>query len=82
METFRGLGLAFEAMKRKGNIPCVLNAANEVVVNAFLQHKIGFLQMTDVIENCMQKINYIENPSLEDYILTDKVTRILAKELL
>jgi 1-deoxy-D-xylulose-5-phosphate reductoisomerase len=82
IETFRGLGLAFEAMKRKGNIPCVLNAANEVVVNAFLQHKIGFLQMTDVIENCMQKINYIENPSLEDYILTDKVTRILAKELL
>jgi 1-deoxy-D-xylulose-5-phosphate reductoisomerase len=82
METFRGLGLAFEAMKRKGNMPCVLNAANEVVVNAFLQHKIGFLQMTDVIENCMQKINYIENPSLEDYILTDKVTRILAKELL
>jgi 1-deoxy-D-xylulose-5-phosphate reductoisomerase len=82
METFKGLGLAFEAMKRKGNMPCVLNAANEVVVHAFLQHKIGFLQMTDVIENCMQKINYIENPSLEDYVLTDKVTRILAKELL
>lgn len=81
-EVFRSLGLAFEAMNRKGNMPCVLNAANEVAVNAFLHDKIGFLEMTDVIENCLQKITYIENPSLDDYIQTDKVTRIMAKELI
>ncbi len=82
MEVFKGLGLAYEAMNRKGNMPCVLNAANEIVVAAFLQDKIGFLEMNDVIENCLQKMDYIENPSLDDYIQTDKITRIFAKELI
>lgn len=82
VEVFKGLELAYEAMNKSGNMPCVLNAANEVVVEAFLQDKIGFLEMNDVIENCLQKINYIENPSLEDYIQTDKITRIFARELI
>lgn len=82
VEVFKGLELAYEAMHKSGNMPCVLNAANEVVVDAFLQDKIGFLEMNDVIENCLQKINYIENPSLEDYIQTDKITRIFARELI
>lgn len=82
VEVFKGLGLAYEAMNKSGNMPCVLNAANEVVVDAFLQDKIGFLEMNDVIENCLQKINYIENPSLEDYIHTDKITRIFAREII
>lgn len=79
---FRGLNLAYEAMRRNGNMPCILNAANEVVVNAFLQDKIGFLQMNDVIENCMRKISFIAEPSLEDYIQTDQETRQKAKELI
>lgn len=82
IEVFKGLGLAYEAMNRKGNMPCVLNAANEIVVAAFLQDKIGFLEMNDVIENCLQKMDYIENPTLEDYIQTDKITRIFAKEFI
>lgn len=75
LETFRNLSLAFEALKKGGNVPCILNAANEVAVDAFLRDKIGFLEMSDVIEFCMQTINFIEKPSLEDYIETDKSTR-------
>ncbi len=75
LETFRNLGLAFEALKKGGNMPCILNAANEIAVDAFLKDKIGFLEMSDVIEYCMQTINFIEKPSLEDYIETDKSTR-------
>lgn len=75
LETFRNLGLAFEALKKGGNMPCILNAANEVAVDAFLKDKIGFLEMSDIIEYCMQTINFIATPSLEDYIETDKSTR-------
>lgn len=82
LETFRNLGLAFEALKQGGNMPCVLNASNEIAVEAFLQDKIGFLQMSDVIEKTMQKINLIKNPSLDDYINTDIEARRIAKELL
>lgn len=81
-ETFRNLALSFEALKRAGNMPCVLNAANEVVVAEFLKDRIGFLQMTDIVEQCLNKINYIEHPSLEDYVQTDKETRIKALELI
>ncbi len=81
-ETFRSLNLAFEAMQQNGNMPCILNAANEVVVQAFLQDKIGFLQMADVIEACMQKISFVAAPSLEDYIQTDHESRIKAKEFM
>ncbi len=82
IETFRGLGLAFEAMRKDGNMPCILNAANEAVVTAFLQDKIGFLQIADVIEACMQKISFVAEPSLEDYIQTDSEARKIANELI
>jgi 1-deoxy-D-xylulose-5-phosphate reductoisomerase len=79
---FKNLDLAYQAMDKGGNTPCVLNAANEVVVAAFLQEKIGFLQMSDVIENCMHSINFIQKPTVQDYIDTDTITRIKAKELI
>jgi len=75
LETFRNLGLAFEALKKGGNMPCILNAANEVAVDAFLKDRIGFLEMSDILEYCMQTINFVEKPSLEDYIETDKSAR-------
>jgi 1-deoxy-D-xylulose-5-phosphate reductoisomerase len=75
LETFRNLGLAFEALKNGGNMPCILNAANEVAVDAFLKDKIGFLEMSDIIEFCMQTVNFIEKPTIEDYIETDNSTR-------
>ena len=81
-DTFKNLSLAYSVMEKGGNTPCVLNAANEIVVNAFLNDKIGFLYMSDVIENCIEKITFVKNPTLEDYIQTDLETRILAKELL
>ncbi len=82
LNTFGNLGLAFSAMNKGGNMPCVLNAANEVVVEAFLNDKVGFLQMTDVIANALEKMPYIKTPSIEDYIQCDKETRIMTKELL
>ena len=81
-KTFRNLNLAYRSLKKGGNMSCILNAANEVVVEAFLNDKIGFLSMSDVIENCMEKITFVKNPTLEDYVKTDLETRILAKELL
>ena len=81
-ETFKNLSLAYSAMEKGGNTACVLNAANEIVVDAFLKDKIGFLSMSDVIENCIEKITFVKNPTLDDYIQTDLETRILAKELL
>lgn len=81
-ETFRNLALAFEALKQAGNMPCVLNAANEIAVEAFLKDKIGFLKMPDIVEQCMAKMHYIPNPVLEDYVNTDKETRIKAYELI
>ncbi|WP_316798088.1 1-deoxy-D-xylulose-5-phosphate reductoisomerase [Pedobacter frigidisoli] len=81
METFRNLGLAFQSLRKGGNMPCILNAANEVVVESFLKDKIGFLQMSDVIERCMDEIKFIELPQLDDYLETDKHSRILAGEL-
>jgi 1-deoxy-D-xylulose-5-phosphate reductoisomerase len=81
-ETFRNLALAFDALARGGNMPCVLNAANEVAVQEFLQDRIGFLQMSEVVEQCLAKIDYIASPAFEDYVNTDKETRIKAKELI
>lgn len=81
LETFRNLGLAFESLKKGGNMPCILNAANEIVVEAFLNDRIGFLQMSDIIESCMNNIKFIEKPQLTDYLETDKHSRILAAEL-
>ncbi len=79
METFRNLGLAFEALDKGGNLPCILNAANEVAVDAFLKDQIGFLAMSDLLADCMEKGTFLANPSLEDYIETDQVTREMAR---
>lgn len=81
-ETFRNLALAFKALEKAGNMPCILNAANEVVVSAFLEEKISFLGMSDVIAYCLDKLTFIKNPSLQDYIETDKETRIKALEFI
>jgi 1-deoxy-D-xylulose-5-phosphate reductoisomerase len=81
-ETFRNLALAQEALSRGGNLPCILNAANEVAVEAFLKSQVGFLEMSEMIEDCMQKISFIRNPTLEDYMITDNETRKRATELL
>lgn len=81
MERFRNLAFAFEAARQGGNMPCILNAANEVVVAAFLQDRIGFLQMSDVIERTMRKASFIVNLSYEDYVATDTEARRLAAEL-
>ena len=81
-KTFRNLALAQEALKKGGNIPCIINAANEIAVEAFLKDKIGFLEMPDMIEECMQKIKFIEHPTYNDYVETDKATRERASELI
>lgn len=81
-ETFRNLALAFQALKLSGNMPCVLNAANEVAVAEFLKDKIGFLDMPRLVEECLEKISFVKNPSLNDYIETDKETRARAMELI
>lgn len=80
-DTFRNLGLAYEALRLGGNMPCVINAANEILVAEFLTNRIGFLQMSGIIETCMQKISFVTDPSLEDYIETDRETRIFTAAL-
>lgn len=79
---FRNLALAFQAMETGGNMPCILNAANEVVVAAFLRDKIGFLEMSDVIENVMLKMTYIRKPGYEDYVMTDQQSREITLDLI
>ena len=80
-KTFRNLALAFNALNTGGNMPCVINAANEVVVAEFLNNRVGFLQMSDVIENCMDKIYFVSDPTLDDYMETDRQTRVYAQDL-
>ncbi|MCH5310175.1 MAG: 1-deoxy-D-xylulose-5-phosphate reductoisomerase [Prevotella sp.] len=82
LEKFRCLALAFEAIERGGNVPCILNAANEIVNRGFLEDKCGFLQMSDIIEETMNSTTIIENPSLEDLMQTDKEARRIATELM
>jgi len=81
-KTFRNLAIAFEALKQGGNMPCIINAANEIAVNGFLNNHVGFLAMSDVIETCMQKISFTAQPALDDYLNTDKETRIFAQNLI
>lgn len=81
-QTFTNLALAYDALNKGGNMPCVLNAANEIAVDAFLKDKVKFLQMSEVIEKCLAKINYIQKPTYEQYIETDKETRQLAASLI
>lgn len=82
LETFRNLALAFEALHKGGTMPCIINAANEVAVAAFLEGKIGFLAMSDIIETCMAKVSFIQCPSYDDYVATDAETRRVARESL
>jgi 1-deoxy-D-xylulose-5-phosphate reductoisomerase len=81
-KTFRNLDLAFIAMEKGGNMPCILNAANEIAVEAFLTDKISFLGMSDLLESCMQKATFIKKPTYEEYVASDNETRKLALEYL
>lgn len=82
VKTFRNLQLATEAMNRGGNAPCVLNAANEIAVYAFLKNRIGFLDITEVIERALDKIAFISHPTLDDYFETDGEARNFAASLI
>jgi 1-deoxy-D-xylulose-5-phosphate reductoisomerase len=79
---FRNLAIAFEALDKGGNWPCIMNAANEISVNAFLCERIGFMEMSDIIEQVLYKSGFIQNPNLEDLRLSDKEARILANQLI
>ncbi len=79
---FRNLALSYQAMETGGNMPCILNAANEVVVEAFLKEKIGFLQMSDIIENVMMKASFVRKPSYEDYVQSNEEARKMALEMI
>lgn len=81
-DTFTNLALAYKAMEKGGNTACVLNASNEIVVQGFLEDKIGFLQMSDIIASAIDKMPFIKTPSIDDYIQCDKETRILTTELI
>jgi 1-deoxy-D-xylulose-5-phosphate reductoisomerase len=82
MKRFRNLAFAFEAVRKGGNMPCILNAANEVVVAAFLRDEIGFLQMSDVIEKTMEKVSFVATPTYEDYVATDAEARRVASQMI
>jgi len=82
LKTFRNLQFAFDALHKGGNMPCIINAANEVAVAAFLEDKIGFLEMSDLIETCMSRVAFIQKPTLDDYVQTDTETRRMAASAL
>lgn len=82
VRTFRNLALAIEALNKGGNLPCILNAANEIAVYAFLRNKIGFLEMTDVIEKTMEKVSFLQQPTLEEYYESDGEARSFAADLI
>lgn len=81
-EKFRNLGLAYEAMIKGGNMPCIMNAANEIAVDSFLSNNTGFLEMTDIIEQTMQAATFIKNPALDDFKDTDLEARKIASGLI
>lgn len=78
INNFRNLAIAFDALKKGGNLPCIVNAANEIVVEAFLKNKVGFLQMSDIIEQTIEKVSYIQHPVYDDYVNTDRESRKIA----
>ena len=82
LDKFRCLALAFEAIERGGNVPCILNAANEIVNRGFLEDKCGFLQMGDIIAETIERTTIITNPSYDDLIRTDREARRIATELM
>jgi 1-deoxy-D-xylulose-5-phosphate reductoisomerase len=79
---FPALNFAREAMIKGGNMPCILNAANEIAVEAFLNDRISFLGMADIVEDCLLKVDFIAKPNYNDYFTTDIVTREYAKRLI
>ena len=79
---FRNLALSYEALGKGGNWPCILNAANEVAVDAFLERKIGFMDIPDLIERTLGRSSFIKNPNLDDYFETDLEARRVAHELI
>jgi len=81
-DKFRNLAFAYESVAKAGNMPCIMNAANEIAVASFLREEIGFLPMSDVIEYTMQKVSFLESPSLDDYFATDAEARMVATELI
>jgi len=82
VKTFRNLALAFEALEKGGNMACIINAANEIVVDSFLRDKISFIEMPDIIEKCMSEIDFVEKPLYQDYVATDIATREMATALI
>lgn len=82
IKTFRNLALAMDALKKGGNLPCVMNAANEIAVYAFLRNRINFLDMTDMIEKVMEKVPFIERPTLEEYFESDGEARNFAADII
>ncbi len=82
LEAFRNLQLAYDAMDKGGNMPCILNAANEIVVDAFLKDEVGFLQMSDVIEKVMGKASFVLKPSLSDHLESDAEVRRITQEMI
>ncbi|MCE7062744.1 1-deoxy-D-xylulose-5-phosphate reductoisomerase [Dyadobacter sp. CY343] len=82
LETFRNLAIAYEVLEKGGNAACIVNAANEIAVDAFLHDKIGFLDISDVIVESLAKIAYVENPSYTDYVQTNEATRRFASEMI
>ena len=82
MKKFRNLALAYEAIQAGGNMPCIINAANEVAVDAFLHDHISFLGMSELIEKTMQKAQFMKSPTYEDYVQTDEDARSIAKDML
>ncbi|HRN49109.1 MAG TPA: 1-deoxy-D-xylulose-5-phosphate reductoisomerase [Niabella sp.] len=82
LKTFRNLALAMEALEKGGNLPCVMNAANEIAVFAFLKNRVGFLEMTDIVEKVMSEVPFIEKPVLSDYFESDAEARTLAADII
>ena len=81
-EKFRNLALAFEAIRRGGNMPCIINAANEIANAAFLHDEVSFLGMSDVIEQTMQQASFIQKPTFDDYMETDREARRIAQSFI
>ncbi len=82
LQSFKNLAIAYDAMRKGGNMPCIVNAANEVVVQGFLEKKVGFVQMSNVIEKTMERTSYISKPTFDDYLETDLEARKIAQSLI
>ena len=82
LNIFRNLSFAYDAIESSGNMPCILNAANEIAVESFLKNEVSYLHMSDILEQSMQRVSFVESPSLNDYLETDLETRKIAKELI